>query len=59
MLDYDREAAERARLGADGRTPPFVDGRIAAVAYVNDLTLITSNARDFEGFRGLRARSWV
>ena len=40
-------------------TPPFVDGQIAAVAYVNDLTLITSNARDFEGFRGLRVRSWV
>ena len=64
VLDYDREAAdwhaaERARLGADGRTPPFVDGQIAAVAYVNDLTLITSNARDFEGFRGLRVRSWV
>ena len=64
VLDYDREAAdwhaaERARLGADGRTPPFVDGQIAAVAYVNDLTLITSNARDFEGFRGLRTRSWL
>ncbi len=64
VLDYDKEAAdwhalERVRLGADGRTPPFVDGQIAAIAYVNDLTLITSNIRDFEGFRELRVQSWA
>lgn len=64
VLDYDKEAAdwhalERVRLGADGRTPPFVDGQIAAIAYVNDLTLITSNVRDFAGFRELRVQSWT
>ena len=64
VLDYDKEAAdwhalERVRLGADGRTPPFVDGQIAAIAYVNDLTLITSNTRDFAGFRELRVQSWT
>ena len=64
ILDYDREAAdwharERARLGADGRTPPFVDGQIAAIAHVNDLILVTSNARDFDGFRELRVQSWA
>ena len=64
VLDYDREAAdwharERARLGADGRTPPFVDGQIAAIARVNDLILVTSNARDFNGFRELRVQSWA
>ena len=64
VLDYDKEAAdwhalERVRLGADGRTPPFVDGQIAAIAYVNDLTLITSNIRDFGGFRELRVQSWT
>lgn len=64
VLDYDREAAdwharERARLGADGRTPPFVDGQIAAIAHVNDLILVTSNARDFNGFRELRVQSWA
>jgi tRNA(fMet)-specific endonuclease VapC len=64
VLPYTGEAAdwhalERARLSATGRTPPFVDGQIAAIAHVNDLTLITSNTRDFEGFQGLRVRSWT
>ena len=64
ILDYDREAAdwharERARLSASGRTPPFVDGQIAAIAYVNDMVLVTTNTRDFQGFYGLRAESWV
>ena len=64
VLPYNREAAdwhavERARLGALGRTPPFVDGQIAAIAYINDLVLITSNTGDFEHFRGLRVQSWA
>ena len=64
ILDYGREAAdwhalERARLSADGMTPPFVDGQIAAIAYVNDLILVTSNTQDFEGFRGLEMQSWA
>lgn len=64
ILAYDQEAAdwhahERARLIAAGRTPPFVDGQIAAIAFVNDLTLITSNRADFRGFKGLRVRSWT
>ena len=64
VLDYDREAAdwhakERARLSADGRTPPFVDSQIAAIAGVNDLTLVTSNMDDFREFQELRVRSWA
>ena len=64
VLDYNRDAAdwharERARLSAIGRTPPFVDGQIAAIAYVNDLILITSNIGDFENFEGLRVQSWA
>jgi tRNA(fMet)-specific endonuclease VapC len=64
VLDYNREAAdwhalERARLGSIGKTPPFVDGQIAAIAFVNDLILVTSNVRDFEGFRGLQVQSWT
>lgn len=59
ILDYDRSAAEwhaseRARLMAAGRTPPFIDGQIAAIARVNDLTLVTRNQRDFRWFEGLR-----
>ena len=64
ILDYDRAAAEwhaleRARLAAVGRTPPFIDGQIAAIARVNDLALVTSNRADFAGFRGLRLATWT
>ena len=63
VLDYDREAAdwharERARLRALGRTAPFIDGQIASIAYSNDLTLVTTNAKDFEAFQGLRIENW-
>lgn len=63
MLDYDREAAdwhalERARLEAAGKTPPFIDGQIAAIAHVNGLILVTSNPTDFRAFKGLQVRSW-
>ena len=64
VLEYDQRAAdwhaiERARLSAAGRTPPFIDGQIAASACVRDLTLVTSNTGDFQGFKGLRLRSWA
>lgn len=64
VLEYERRAAdwharERARLVASGRTPPFVDGQIAAIARVNDLILVTANDADFAGFRGLTVRSWA
>jgi tRNA(fMet)-specific endonuclease VapC len=63
VLPYDRaaaawHAAERARLQAIGKTPPFLDGQIAAVAWVNDLVLVTSNGSDFAGFEGLRIVDW-
>jgi len=63
VLEYDQRAAdwhalERARLSAAGRTLPFVDGQIAAIAFVSGLTLVTSNRGDFQGFKGLRIRSW-
>lgn len=64
VLDYNKDAAgwhalERARLSAIGRTPPFIDGQIAAIAHVNDLILITSNFGDFKNFEGLRIQSWA
>ena len=63
VLDYDAPAAEwhareRARLEARGRTPPFVDGMIAAVAAVRGLTLVTRDRRGFAAFRGLEIESW-
>ena len=63
ILPYDRDAAlwhagERARLASRGRTPPFVDGQIAAIAKVNDLILVTRNTGDFTQFAGLQVRNW-
>ena len=63
ILPYDQEAAtwharERARLMGKGLTPAFVDGQIAAIAAVNDLTLVTRNLRDYQGFQGLRLTNW-
>jgi tRNA(fMet)-specific endonuclease VapC len=63
ILPYDRRAAEwharqRARLASEGRTPPFVDGQIAAIAAVNGLTLVTRNVTDFAAFEGLKLADW-
>jgi tRNA(fMet)-specific endonuclease VapC len=63
VLAYEIQAAEwhateRARLRRRGRTPPFADGQMAAIAAVNDLTIVTDNSRDFGGFQGLRIEHW-
>lgn len=63
ILPYDDAAAEwhakeRARLAALGKTPPFIDGQIAAVARVRNLILVTSNRDHFELFEGLEIEDW-
>ncbi len=63
ILPYDREAAlwhaeERARLTSQGRMPPFIDGQIAAITMVNNLTLVTRNIDDFADFAGLTVENW-
>ena len=63
ILPYDEaaagwHAAERTRLVLAGRTPPFADGQIAAVARTNDLVLVTLNLTDYESFRDLRVEDW-
>ncbi|HEY4220711.1 MAG TPA: type II toxin-antitoxin system VapC family toxin [Myxococcota bacterium] len=63
LLPYDANAAawhadERARLEKKGRTPPFVDGMIAAVAAVNGLALVTHNTADYAGFADLELLNW-
>jgi len=63
ILPYDEAASlwhakERARLEAIGRTPPFVDGQIAAIAKVNGLVLVTRNTKDFEMFLDLQLENW-
>ena len=63
VLPYDVaaaewHAAERARLTAIGRTPPFIDGQIAAVAATRGLILVTANVADFQHFAGLTVVDW-
>lgn len=64
ILPYDQEAAtwhalERARQERAGRPVPYVDGQIAAIAYVHGLILVTANVKDFERFRGLTVEDWT
>ena len=64
ILSYDDAAAEwhgkeRARLEEGGRTPPFVDGQIAAIARTQGLVLITAKAKDFQWFEGLETEDWI
>jgi len=64
ILEYGQAAAnwhasERARLTRPGSPTAFVDGQIAAVAYVNDLVLVTANVRDFQHYEDLEVRSWA
>lgn len=64
VLPYDAVAAEwhatqRARLVSVGKTPPYADGQIAAVAAVNRLVLVTANTSDFQHFEGLKVENWV
>ena len=63
ILAYDEPAAawhsaERARLAAIGKTPPFVDGQIASIARVRGLTLVSLNVSDFDGFEGIEVGDW-
>lgn len=63
VLAYDELAAlwhghERARLEGLGRSAPYVDGQIAAIARVNDLVLVTLNAKDFARFKDLEVENW-
>ena len=51
-------AKERARLTANGRTPSFIDGQIAAIAYVNNLIVVTRNTADFQSFSDLQVENW-
>lgn len=63
LLDYDEQAAtwhaeERARLVALGKTPPFADGQIAAIAKTNNLILVTGNVADYQNFNHLEIENW-
>jgi tRNA(fMet)-specific endonuclease VapC len=64
ILPYDEAAAnwhafERARLVASGKTPAYMNGQIAAVAAVNQFTLVTANVADFTHFSSLEIEDWT
>ncbi len=63
VFNYDFKAAqwhaqERVRLSQVGKTPAFVDGQIASIAFCNNLILVTNNVSDFEFFNGLNVENW-
>jgi tRNA(fMet)-specific endonuclease VapC len=63
-LPYDERAAawhadERVRLEKLGKTPPFIDGQIAAIALTNGLPIVTANPKDFRAFKGLAVVNWA
>lgn len=63
VFGYDAAAAgwhaeERARLMSVGRTPPFVDGMIAAIAKTRGMILVTHNVADVSAFDDLVVEDW-
>jgi tRNA(fMet)-specific endonuclease VapC len=60
VLEFDDASADeferlkRLRLGIG-----IMDLKIAAIAIVNDATLLTRNLRDFKRVPGLRAEDWT
>lgn len=64
VLDFDVACAERfgevrGKLLQSGVSVPSVDLMIAAVALVNNCTLVTHNIQDFENVPGLRLEDWL
>ena len=63
LFDYDLKSAqwhatERARLVSMGKTPVFVDSKIAAIAYSNQLILVTNNVADYKNFQDIKIENW-
>jgi tRNA(fMet)-specific endonuclease VapC len=63
VLPYDQaaaewHAAERARLTALGKTPPFADGQIMAIAHTHGLILVTLNPSDYAAFGEVKIEDW-
>lgn len=63
ILPYTQVSAEwhgeeAARLQGIGKSPPFIDAQIAAVAKINNLTLVTRNTEDFKNFADLQLVNW-
>ncbi len=63
ILPYEKTAGlwlaqERARLSQQGIAIPFADGEIAAIAFINQLILVTRNVSDFNMYGQLVIENW-
>ncbi|HRJ51563.1 MAG TPA: type II toxin-antitoxin system VapC family toxin [Candidatus Thiothrix moscowensis] len=63
ILPYEKPAGvwlalERARFARQGISVPFADGEIAAVAFTNQLLLVTRNVGDFSMYEQLAIENW-
>lgn len=63
ILPYEKKAGvwlaeQRGRLSKRGVTLPVVDGEIASIAFINQLTLVTRNVDDFANYDGLLIQNW-
>ena len=63
ILNYDQKAAEwnakqRATLQEQGKIQAYAEGKIAAIAAVNQLTLVTGNTDSFVNFNNLSLENW-
>lgn len=63
ILPYSKDAAKwhgetAAHLQLQGKTPPFVDTQIAAIAKASRLCLVTRNVDDFQHFTDLKIENW-
>lgn len=64
VVDFDQAAAEqfgklRVELKRQGITVSPLDLQIAAIAMINDFTVVTHNVQDFEVIPGLRIEDWL
>ena len=63
ILPYGQGAADwfatqRAILKKTGKMAAYADGEIAAIAVVNNLTLVTRNLNDFCDYQNLLLDNW-
>ena len=52
------EAAIWKNDGRGGRPPSTADGKIAAVAHINERPLVTASLKEFRGFKDLVVEDW-
>jgi tRNA(fMet)-specific endonuclease VapC len=63
VLPYEKIAGqwlaqERGRLSKRGVTLPLMEGEIAAIAFTNQLTLVTRNVDDFANYGAMLIQNW-